>query len=73
MHTLYNFYKVFCLFDPRQLPCISPDIDSFVAIKNLQDPSTDLEFQIYVNYQDDLLNPLISQHFGMQKRADFLF
>ena len=55
---MYNFYKALHLFDPRQLPCISHDIDSFVAIKDLQDPSTDLEeFQIYVNYQDDLPNP----------------
>ena len=54
---MYNFYKAFRQFDPRQLSCISHDIDSFSAIKDLQDPSNDLEFQIYVNYQDDLPNP----------------
>ena len=58
-HHVYNFYKTTHLFDPRQLlciPCISHDIDSFAAIKDLQDLFTDLleEFQIYVNYQDDL-------------------
>ena len=29
-------------FDPRQLPCITHDIDSFVAIKDFQVPSTEL-------------------------------
>ena len=73
---MYNFYKASCLFDPRQLSCISLDIDSFAAIKDLQDSSTDLleEFQIHGNYQDDLPNPfLISQHFEMQIRVDFPF
>ena len=55
---MYNFYKLSHLLDPRQLPCISHDIDSFAAIKDLQDPSTDLhkEFQIHENYQADLPN-----------------
>ena len=51
-HPVYNFYKATHLFDLRQLPCIShDDIDSFAAIKKLQNPSTSLlkEFQIYVN------------------------
>ena len=71
--TVYNFYKAAHIFDPRQLPCITHDIDSFAVIKDFQDPSTELveEFQIYVNYKDDLI--LISQHFGMQIRASFLF
>ena len=58
-HPVYNFYKASCLFDPRQLPCISLDIDSFAAIKDLQDSSTDLfeEFQIHVNSQDEVPNP----------------
>ena len=34
-HSLNNFYKASCLFDRRQLPCISHDIDSFAAIKDL--------------------------------------
>ena len=57
-HPVYNFYKVARIFDPRQLPCITPDIDSLAAIKDFQDPSTELleEFQIYVNYKDDLPN-----------------
>ena len=56
---MYNFYKAAHIFDPRQLPCISHDIDSFAAIKDFQDPSTELveEFQIYVNYKDDSRNP----------------
>ena len=41
-HSMYNFYKASCLFDPRWPPCISQDIDSFVVIKDLQEPSTDL-------------------------------
>ena len=50
-HPVYNFYKASHLFDPRQLPCISHIIDNFGAIKDLQDPSTDLleEFQICRN------------------------
>ena len=50
-YPVYNFYKAACIFDPIQLPCITHDIDSFAAIKDLQDPSTELveEFQIYVN------------------------
>ena len=56
-HSVYNFYKASHLFDPTQLLCISHDINSFTAIKDLQDPFNDLEkFQIYVNYQDDLPN-----------------
>ena len=35
-HPVYNFYKASRLFDPRQLPCIRHDIDSFAAIKDLQ-------------------------------------
>ena len=34
---MYNFYQTSHLFDPRQLLCISHDIDSFAAIKDLQD------------------------------------
>ena len=56
--SVYNFYKVSHLFNPKQLPCISHNIDSFTAIKDLQDPSTDLleEFQIHVNNPDNLPN-----------------
>lgn len=53
--------KIFArhLFDPRQLPCRSHDIDSLTAIiSDLQDPFTDLEmFQISESYKDDLSNP----------------
>lgn len=56
---MYDFYKSACLFDLKQLFCISNDIDSYTVIKDLQDPSIDLfeEFQTYVSYLDALLNP----------------
>ena len=59
VHTVYNSYKTTWLFDSRQLPYISHDIGSFPVIEVLKDSSADLleEFQIYVNYQNDLLNP----------------
>ena len=68
-----NFYKASCVFYPRQLPCISHDIDSFAAIKDLQDPSTDLleEFQIYMNYQDDLPNPFNIPAFWNANKSRF--
>lgn len=54
---MYDFYKSACLFDLKQLFCISHDIDSYTVIKDLQDPSIDLfeEFQTYVSYLDVLL------------------
>ena len=72
-HPEYNFYKASCLFDPRQLSCISHDIDSFVAIKDSQDPSTDLlkEFQIHVNYQDDPTNLFNIPTFWNAKKSRF--
>ena len=60
------------LFYPRQLHCINHDIDSFAAIKDLQDPSTDLkEFQIYVNYQDDLPNAFNIPSFWNANKSRF--
>ena len=70
---VYNFYLASHLFDPKQLTCISYDIDSFAAIKDLQDPSTDLleEFEIYVNYQDDLPNPFNIPAFWNTSKSRF--
>ena len=31
-HPVYDFYKAAHIFDPRQLPCITHDIDCFAAI-----------------------------------------
>ena len=39
---MYNFYKAARIFDPRQLPYITHGIDSFAAIQDFQDPSTEL-------------------------------
>ena len=59
--------------DPRQLPCIIHDIDSFAAIKDSQDPSIDLlkEFQIYVSYQDDLPDPFNISAFWNANKSRF--
>ena len=70
---MYNFYKASRLFDPRQLHCISHDIYSFAAIKDLKDRSTDLleKFQIYVNYQDDLPNLFNIPAFWNENKSRF--
>ena len=70
---MYNFHKAAHIFDPRQLPCITHDIDSFAAIKDFQDPSTELveEFQIYVNYKDDLPNPFNIPTFWNANKSRF--
>ena len=53
---MYNFYKVARIFDPGQLPCITHDIE---------------EFQIYVNYKDDLLNPFNIPAFWNANKSRF--
>ena len=70
---MYNFYKAARIFDPRQLPCITHDIDSFAVIKDFQDPSTELleEFQKYVNYKDDLSNPFNIPAFWNANKSRF--
>ena len=55
-------------FDPRQLLCI----DSFETIEDLQVLFTDLEeFQIYVNYQNDLRNPFNISVFWNANKSNF--
>ena len=70
---MYNFYKAARIFDPRQLPCITHDIDSFAVIKDFQDPSTEPveEFQIYVNYKDDLPDPFNIPTFWNANKSTF--
>ena len=72
-HPVYNFYKAARIFDPRQLPCTTHDIDSFADIKDFQDPSTELveEFQIYVNYKDDSQNPFTIPAFWNANKSRF--
>lgn len=61
-HPAYDFYQAVRVFDPRQLPCISHDIDEYGSrVKALQNPSTDLmeEWLIYTKFREDNLPILL--------------
>ena len=71
-HPAYPHYKAVRIFDPRQLPTLNHNIGDYTAIKSLQDPSPELldEWLIYVQYRDELPNPLHISEFweGMGDR-----
>lgn len=71
-HPAYPYYKAVRIFDPRQLPMLTRDIGDYTAIKSFRDPSPELleEWLIYVQYRDELPNPLHISEFweGMRDR-----
>ena len=61
-HPTYDFYQAVRVFDPRQLPCISHDIDEYgSSVKILQNPSIELmeEWLIYTQFREDSLPILL--------------
>ena len=72
-HPAYPYYKAVRIFDPHQLPTLGHDIGDYTAIKSLQDPSPELleEWLIYVQYHEDLPNPLSISNFWEDMKDRF--
>ena len=53
IHPAYDYYKAARIFDPRQLPSLSHNIDDYVAIPEMNNVGHGElleEFQIYANF-----------------------